>query len=345
MFDDSQIFLCYVHEDVREVEALYRRLMEAGFNVWMDTQRLLPGQTWPAEIKKAIKHSRLVIICLSRTWVQKRGFSKLEFRLAEDCSKEKLEGEIYRIPARLDDCEIPESLADIQWVDLFAENGWEQLVRTITTALGQSGSGGKSLTVPTPKVFAEKEWEPVAKGIMTVLGRSGGKDSPQEPAQHRLLITSPPDEAQVERQTYIEGHVSDPHAAVWLIVHPVGILEYWVQSPVSIRGDGRWGVEAYFGKGSDADAGKRFEMMAVSNPEEELKEGKVLPGWPATGERSQVLTVTKRAAGQRDAPPRPDVPRHLGERSVNAPSMDRSIIITGDKNNVSVGGGPRSRKP
>jgi hypothetical protein len=42
-----------------------------------------------------------------------------------------LDSDIYLIPARLEDCEVPERLGDFQWVDLFEEDGWTQVVKAI----------------------------------------------------------------------------------------------------------------------------------------------------------------------------------------------------------------------
>jgi hypothetical protein len=135
MLDKAQIFLSYAREDEAKVKALYRELTEAGLNIWMDTERLVPGQQWPSEIERALKHSDVVIICLSHVSIQKRGFMQRELKKTLDRLQEKLETDIYLIPARLDDCEIPESLSNIQWVDLFKEGGTGQLIRAIRTAL------------------------------------------------------------------------------------------------------------------------------------------------------------------------------------------------------------------
>jgi hypothetical protein len=46
-----------------------------------------------------------------------------------------LDSDIYLIPARLEDCEVPERLGDFQWVDLFEEDGWTRLVKAIQEGL------------------------------------------------------------------------------------------------------------------------------------------------------------------------------------------------------------------
>ncbi|ETW97000.1 MAG: hypothetical protein ETSY1_24440 [Candidatus Entotheonella factor] len=71
------------------------------------------------------------LICLSTHSVGKRGYVQKEFKLALDIWFEKLANEIYLIPVRLEPCDIPEELTDVQYVDLFEEDGWEKLVESL----------------------------------------------------------------------------------------------------------------------------------------------------------------------------------------------------------------------
>src|SRR5262245_50864769 len=54
-----------------------------------------------------------------------------EVRIALDTEQEKPEGEIYIIPARLEACNVPESLSKWQWVDLFEDGGRRRLIYTL----------------------------------------------------------------------------------------------------------------------------------------------------------------------------------------------------------------------
>jgi len=55
----GRIFLAYAEEDRAEVRKLYSALQRAGFEPWMDQEKLLPGQNWPRAIDRAIDLSRL----------------------------------------------------------------------------------------------------------------------------------------------------------------------------------------------------------------------------------------------------------------------------------------------
>lgn len=131
----AQIFLSYAREDRVKVEVLYQQLSEAGFRPWMDKKDLLPGERWKSSIGRAIRRSDFFVICLSTNSVHKRGFFQKEIRSALEIWREKLESDIYLIPVRLDDCEVPDSLSEFQWLNLFKEDDWTHLVRALQTGI------------------------------------------------------------------------------------------------------------------------------------------------------------------------------------------------------------------
>lgn len=130
-----QIFLSYARDDEEEVKKLYQKLSDAGFKPWMDKKDLLPGERWKSCIQKAIQDSDFFLACLSANSVTKRGFLQREINNALDMWREKLDDDIFLIPARLEDCEVPERLRDFQWVDMFEEDGWTRLIKAIQTGL------------------------------------------------------------------------------------------------------------------------------------------------------------------------------------------------------------------
>ena len=100
---------------------------------WLDKECLIPGQNWKISIKNAIKNSRYFIPLFSSISVAKRGYVHKEFKYALDVFDEFPESEIFVIPARLDNCEIPyDKLKDIEYVDLFPR--WEDGIRRIIQA-------------------------------------------------------------------------------------------------------------------------------------------------------------------------------------------------------------------
>ena len=111
----AQIFISYAREDEKEVRKLYSKLKAAGFTLWMDKVDLKPGQKWRPAIEKAIQSSDFFILCLSRQSAKKRGFLQREIRIALDLWQEKLEDDIYLIPAMLevvDHGEVPDEILE-----------------------------------------------------------------------------------------------------------------------------------------------------------------------------------------------------------------------------------------
>jgi len=72
-----------------------------------------------------------VVICLSHKSITKEGYIQKEIKFALDSADEKPEGTIFLIPARLEECVVPDQLGRWQWVDLFDETGYERLLRSL----------------------------------------------------------------------------------------------------------------------------------------------------------------------------------------------------------------------
>ena len=122
-----KVFLCHAHGDAAAVHDLYRRLVRDGVDAWLDKERLLPGQDWELEIRRAVRKADIVVVCLSQRFNQ-AGFRQKEVRLALDTALEQPEGEIFIVPIRLEQCDNLESLSKWQWVDLFEESGYRRLM-------------------------------------------------------------------------------------------------------------------------------------------------------------------------------------------------------------------------
>src|SRR4030067_735115 len=98
-----KVFLCYASTDKLKVKRLYSNLVKAGFDPWLDEEKLFPGQEWDSEIRAAVRSSHVVIICLTRNSVNKEGYIQKEIRFALDVADEKAAGTIYLIPAGFED--------------------------------------------------------------------------------------------------------------------------------------------------------------------------------------------------------------------------------------------------
>lgn len=126
-----KVFLCHASNDKSTVENYYNILVKDGIDAWLDKKNLIPGQDWQIEIPKVVRASDVVVVFLSSLSVNKEGFIQKEIKIALDTADEKPEGTIFIIPARLENCQVPERLAKFQWVDLFEEDGYERLFKAL----------------------------------------------------------------------------------------------------------------------------------------------------------------------------------------------------------------------
>jgi hypothetical protein len=124
------VFLIHAHSDRNAVYKLHQRLRRDGIDAWLDVENLQPGQDWQTEIRKAILTSDAVIVCLSRAFNKQHGYRHEELKLALEKAS-LLVDEVFIIPARLEDCDMPESLRHLHRVDLFARGGYKKLVNAL----------------------------------------------------------------------------------------------------------------------------------------------------------------------------------------------------------------------
>jgi tetratricopeptide (TPR) repeat protein len=135
-----RVFLCHSSADKKVVRDMYARLRSDGFQPWFDEEDLLPGQDWQREIRTAVFKSAVVIVFLSSSSITKQGFIQKEIKYALDAADERPEGTIFLIPARLEDCQVPERLGSRHWVNLFEGNGYEKLLTSLRATLAATQS-------------------------------------------------------------------------------------------------------------------------------------------------------------------------------------------------------------
>lgn len=143
----KHVFLSYCRDDKDDVARLRTELLKAGESVWWD-QDIDGGQDWKFEIRKAMKSACAVVLCLSaKTAARKTSGIYPETLDAINLYREHAPGDVFLIPVRLSDTEIPpieidgiRTLDRLQFVDLFPAKeyakGIEKLLRAIRKADG-----------------------------------------------------------------------------------------------------------------------------------------------------------------------------------------------------------------
>lgn len=157
------VFISYAREDSEDAEKLYKCLKQAGLNPWRDKDAIRPGENWKIAIRKAIKSSRYFIPLFTSKSVKKIGYVQREFKYAIDNYDQFPESDIYIIPVRLDNCDIPfEKLEEIQYVDLFPDwdNGLNQIFESFK-AQGIEFTEEIDMinNIPTKVEEKESEWQ------------------------------------------------------------------------------------------------------------------------------------------------------------------------------------------
>ena len=131
-----KVFLCHAHSDRETVRTLWSRLKRDGVEAWLDRENLQPGQNWEREIRTAILKSDVIIICLSKGFNEQGGFRHKELKTALKKAEVIPEDQVFIIPARLEECDTPESLTHLHRVDLFKAGGYKRLIRALRNRIG-----------------------------------------------------------------------------------------------------------------------------------------------------------------------------------------------------------------
>jgi hypothetical protein len=143
-----RVFLCHASQDKEAVRDLYQRLQSDGFAAWLDEEDLPAGSTLEYEIRRAVRESDAVIVCLSQQAVSRRGFQQKEIRLALEVADEQPEGEIFVIPVKLEECKVPDRLSGLHWVSLADPKGYEKLHNSLNEVRASLNKRRSILSTP-----------------------------------------------------------------------------------------------------------------------------------------------------------------------------------------------------
>ncbi len=140
----SHVFLSYRHVDMERVDRLYRELVRRGIDVWLDKDRIDPGERWLDEIRNAIEQCAFFVACFSRAYGREEpAVAWEELRIAIDQLRQRGRDRVWFIPVALDPDSVPrepigggETLHHLHRVDLSAD--WSAGVRALYDVLSKS---------------------------------------------------------------------------------------------------------------------------------------------------------------------------------------------------------------
>lgn len=240
------VFISYVREDSENVDWLQRKLEAAGIRVWRDTAELWPGEDWRAKIRQAIRDDALVFIaCFShRSLARDRSYQNEEILLAIEELRCRRQGDLWLIPVRFSDCDIPDldlgagrTLRSIQHADLFDDRADEGITRLVASMLRISA---RATNVSAP----ETRGSPVASNahMTTADGKDGitndrvGSNEPSVHANflaptniyrqydtHRMLVSGVPSQDFTRASQTIDAIIVPASRQAAYLDHAIGL--------------------------------------------------------------------------------------------------------------------------
>ncbi|MEV7036766.1 toll/interleukin-1 receptor domain-containing protein [Amycolatopsis sp. NPDC051061] len=138
----KRVFVSYVQEDQDEVDRLVLGLREAGYDTWMDRDRLAPGMRWKSAIRDAILNGDSFVACFSPRYWKSRTYMNEELTIAVEQLRLMPRDRQWFMPVVFEDCELPdhpigpgETIANsLQYAD-FSES-WDKGFGQLVGALG-----------------------------------------------------------------------------------------------------------------------------------------------------------------------------------------------------------------
>jgi len=137
----KRVFVSYVQEDLALVEKLVLDLTNAGYDIWLDRSRLLPGRRWRSDIKRAIADADYFIACFSPGYWKDQTFMNEELIVAIERFRLMPRNRTWFIPAVLAECELPDHafgpnetiIDDMQYADFGKD--WGEALRRVVAVL------------------------------------------------------------------------------------------------------------------------------------------------------------------------------------------------------------------
>jgi hypothetical protein len=87
---EPHVFVSYVREDRHLVEKLCNELKRNNVTVWLDREKIRPGERWQIAIRRAIEEGALFIACFSKAYGNRgKSYMNVELAIAVDQLRSK----------------------------------------------------------------------------------------------------------------------------------------------------------------------------------------------------------------------------------------------------------------
>src|SRR5437763_16701098 len=113
-----RLFLSYTRSHRNEVLGIHKRLRKERFDPFIDLE-LAGGEEWERKINNEIREADRFLVCLTADSAASVYMGK-EIELARELLKRGFKATGFIVPARLEDCKLPEVLSGYQAGELYA---------------------------------------------------------------------------------------------------------------------------------------------------------------------------------------------------------------------------------
>lgn len=126
------VFISYCSEDHVHALRIYKNLKRAGFNPWIDREKLVVGQNWWRAIERTITASDYCLFLFSSVSTTRRSFFNRELRFALEIQKNTAIEQTFILPLQLGDCKIPSIITEeIQIVKMYPFSRGLKQIRSV----------------------------------------------------------------------------------------------------------------------------------------------------------------------------------------------------------------------
>ncbi|HOD97353.1 MAG TPA: TIR domain-containing protein [Syntrophales bacterium] len=151
---EPHVFISYLREDREDIDRICDALKRKDIQVWIDREKILPGERWQIAIRRAIEEGAYFLACFSDAYAKREtSYMNVELAIAVEQLALRPTDRAWFIPIVLKGGRVPdrpigggETLRDVQWVDL-AED-WEEGLRRILTVLRPEAAHRKGAVEP-----------------------------------------------------------------------------------------------------------------------------------------------------------------------------------------------------
>ena len=129
---EQSTYLIYADEDLELAEGIANEIRRMYFKCFL-RHDILPGLTTINEIERAIESSACIVLVFSKNSANRNEFFNKEIKLALKARERIRDGEIFLIPAHIDNYHPEEwqDLKDLQYVDIDSKNISQGMVKIL----------------------------------------------------------------------------------------------------------------------------------------------------------------------------------------------------------------------